>query len=128
MAGNVDSYALELQAQVDRIESRIKRNRRHVEELVADAAHGHITIERMKALGLELAEEHRQLQAELHAARKRIEAYQSEAERRRHLEQQRERLIRDWESLPFDDLQSALRDVVDRIDVDGDEVRVYRRA
>jgi site-specific DNA recombinase len=127
MAGNVDSYALELQAQVDRIESRIKRNRRHVEELVADAAHGHITIERMKALGLELAEEHRQLQAELHAARKRIEAYQSEAERRRHLEQQRERLIRDWESLPFDDLQSALRDVVDRIDVDGDEVRVYRR-
>ncbi|GIW13987.1 MAG: hypothetical protein KatS3mg062_1426 [Tepidiforma sp.] len=128
IAGNADSYALELASQVDRIESRIKRNRRQVEELVADAAHGHISIERLKALGADLAEEHRQLQAELAAARDRIRAHESEAERRRHLEQQRERLLRDWDTLPFDDLQAALRDVVDRIDVDGEDVRVYRRA
>jgi site-specific DNA recombinase len=127
VAGNVDSYALELMSQVDRIEARIKRNRRQVEELVADAAHGHITIERMKALGAELADEHRQLTAELTAARERIHAHESEAERRRHLEQQRERLLREWDALPFDDLQAALRDVVDRIEVDGDDLRVYRR-
>jgi site-specific DNA recombinase len=127
VAGNVDSYALELMSQVDRIEARIKRNRRQVEELVADAAHGHITIERMKALGAELADEHRQLTAELAAARERIQSHESEAERRRHLEQQRERLLREWDALPFDDLQAALRDVVDRIEVDGDDLRVYRR-
>ncbi|MES4792936.1 MAG: hypothetical protein C4321_08060, partial [Chloroflexota bacterium] len=128
IAGNIDSYALELQTQVERIEARIRRNRRQVEELVADAAHGHITIERMKAIGIDLAEEHRQLEGELQSARQRLQAHHSEAERRRHLEQQRQRLLQHWESLPFDDLQTALRDVVDRIDVDGNDVRVYRRA
>ena len=63
----------------------------------------------------------------LAAARERIHAHESEAERRRHLELQRERLLREWDALPFDDLQAALRDVVDRIEVDGDDVRVYRR-
>ncbi|WP_322817960.1 recombinase family protein [Tepidiforma sp.] len=128
IAGNIDSYALELQTQVERIEARIRRNRRQVEELVADAAHGHITIERMKAIGIDLAEEHRQLENDLHTARQRLQAHHSEAERRRHLEQQRQRLLQHWESLSFDDLQTALRDVVDRIDVDGNDVRVYRRA
>jgi DNA invertase Pin-like site-specific DNA recombinase len=128
MAGNVDSYALELLSQVDRIEARIKRNRRQVEELVADTARGHISIERLKAIGTELADTHRQLQAELAAANDRIHAHETEAERRRHLENQRQRLLREWESLPFDELQLALRDVVDRIEVDGDDLRVYRRA
>ncbi|WP_322797413.1 recombinase family protein [Tepidiforma sp.] len=127
-AGNIDSYALELHAQAERIESRIKRNRRQVEELVADAAHGHISIERLKAIGAELAEEHRQLQAELAAARDRIRAHETEAERQRHLEQQRERLLREWDALPFDELQTAVREVIDRIEVDGEEIRVYRRA
>lgn len=127
MAGNIDSYALELQAQVDRIEARIKRNRRQVEELVADAAHGHITVERLKAIGADLADEHRQLHAELAAARERIRAHETEAERRRFLEEQRRRAIREWESLPLEELQAALRDIIDRIEVDGDDVRVYRR-
>ncbi len=126
-AGNVDGYLVDLVGQVDRVESRIKRNRRQVEELVADAAHGHITVERMKSLGGELAKEHLELEAELAASRERLKAQQSEAERQKHLESLREKLLRDWERLPFESLQSALRDIVDRIEVDGEDVRVFLR-
>ena len=126
-AGNVDGYLVDLVGQVDRVEGRIKRNRRQVEELVADAAHGHITVERMKSLGAELAKEHLELESELSAARERLKAQRSEAERQKHLESLRDRLLREWEQLPFESLQSALRDIVDRIEVDGEELRVFLR-
>ncbi|MBK7328502.1 MAG: hypothetical protein IPI85_05210 [Dehalococcoidia bacterium] len=123
----MDGYLVDLVAQVDRVEGRMKRNRRQVEELVADAAHGHITVERMKSLGGELAREHQGLGAELRAAKDRLQAQQSEAERRKHLEALCERLTREWDALPFETLQAALRDVIDRIEVDGDDLRVYLR-
>jgi DNA invertase Pin-like site-specific DNA recombinase len=126
-AGNVDSYMLDVMGQVEKIEGRMKKTRRQVEELVADAAHGHITVERMKTLGSELAREQQGLEAELAEARARLNAQQSEADRRRHLGEQRERLTRDWESLDFPQLQAALREVVDRIEVDGHDFRLYLR-
>jgi site-specific DNA recombinase len=127
-AGNVDSYSLDLLGQVDRLDGRMKRNRRQVEELVADAAHGHITVERMKSLGAELAGEHQGLQEELAATRERLKAQQTESERRRHLDELREQLIREWDTLTFEQLQAKLREVIDRIEVDGEELRVFLRA
>ena len=127
-AGNIDSYLLDLHSQVDRIEGRMKRNRRQVEELVADAAHGHITMERMKAMGAVLAREHQELESELAAARERLRAQQTESERRLHLDALRARVLAEWDQLPFEELQAALRELVDRVEVDGEELRVYLRA
>jgi site-specific DNA recombinase len=126
-AGNVDGYMLDTMAQVDRVEGRIRKNRRQVEELVADAAHGHISIERMKALGADVAREHQSLHDELAAARARVVAQQSESERRRHLEETRERLATEWESMTFEELQASLREVIDRIEVDGPSTRLFLR-
>lgn len=126
-AGNVDSYLLDVIGQVDKIEARMKRTRRQVEELVADAAHGHITVERVKSLGGELAKEQGGLESELEAAQQRLQAQQSEAERRRHLFELRDRLVRDWEAIPFEELQSGLREVVDRIEVDGTDLKLFLR-
>jgi len=127
-AGNVDSYVLDLITQADRVESRLKRNRRQVEELVADAAHGHLTIERMKALGGALAQEHQALAAELDAARTRLQAHQSEADRRAHLDALRQELASGWRETPFEQLQAGLREVIDRAEVDGKDLRVFLRA
>ena len=121
-------YSLDLLGQVDRIEGRMKRNRRQVEELVADAAHGHITVERMKSLGGELAQEHQDLQGELAATRERLQAQRTESERRKHLDDLRDKLLREWEQLPFEQLEGTLREVVDRIEVDSEELRVFLRA
>jgi hypothetical protein len=113
--------------QVDRVEGRMKRNRRSVEELVADAAHGHITIERMKTLGSEMAREHQELEGELAAAKERLQLQRTEAERHRHLQDLRDKLVREWDNLPFEQLQLGLRDVIDRIEVDEAELRVFQR-
>ncbi|OAI44491.1 hypothetical protein AYO38_02195 [bacterium SCGC AG-212-C10] len=126
-AGNADAYLLDMTAQVDRIESRIRKTRRQVEELVADAAHGHITIERMRSLGTELAHEAQGQEAELQTARLRLQARQTEAERAHYLEVAKEHLLANWDTLEFDALQLALREVIDRIDVDGSEMRLYLR-
>ncbi|GAB4333048.1 MAG: hypothetical protein Kow0010_19260 [Dehalococcoidia bacterium] len=126
-AGNVDSYVLDIMSQVDRIEGRMRRNRRQVEELVADAAHGHITIERMKALGAELALEQQQLEDERREARERLQAQRTEEERAHHLEETRRRLVDEWDDLPFDQLQETLREVIDRIEVDGEDIRLSLR-
>jgi DNA invertase Pin-like site-specific DNA recombinase len=126
-AGNVDSYVLDLTSQVDRIEGRMRRVRRQVEELVADAAHGHISVERMKALGQELVQEQQELEGELASAKARLTAHESEAERHRHLEDLRQRVVAEWEALDVAELQVLLREVVDRLEVDGAEARLYLR-
>ncbi|MGK2965404.1 MAG: recombinase family protein [Tepidiformaceae bacterium] len=126
-AGNIDTYILGTLAEVDRIEGRMRKNRRQLEELVSDAAHGHISVERMKSLGGEIAALQQGLEAESHAARVRASVQQSEAERRRHLDAQKERLIRDWEELDFETRRDAIREVVDRIEVDGEDIRVFLR-
>lgn len=126
-AGNVDGYFVDLISQVDRVEGRMKRNRRQVEELVADAAHGHITLERMKSLGGELAKDHLELESELLAARERLQLQQTEAERQSHLEALRDRVVAEWDNLPLESLQAGLRDLVDRIEVDDEELRVFSR-
>lgn len=126
-AGNVDSYVLDMMSQADKIEARMRRTRRQVEELVADAAHGHISVERMRALGSGLAREQQDMEAELAAARLRLSAQQSEAEHERHLQELRERLVKEWDTLDFLQLQAYLRELVDRMEVDADESKVYLR-
>jgi hypothetical protein len=125
--GNVDSFVLDLMTQADRIEGRMKRVRRQVEELVADTAHGHISLERMRLLGTEHAREQLELDAELASVRERIQLQQGESERRRHVETLRESLRADWDSLAFDELRQRLREVVDRVEVDGQEMRLFLR-
>src|SRR5690606_38988303 len=126
-AGNVDSFILDLMAQAERIEGRMKRNRRQVEELVADAAHGHISIERMRALGAEHVREQLELEAELAAARERIAAQQGETERRKHLDALRQSLVTGWDTLEFSELRERLREVIDRVEVDGEDMRLLLR-
>ena len=126
-AGNVDSYILDMMSQGERIEGKIRRNRRQLEELVADAAHGHISLERMKALGAEFARIQQELENELDDNRARLAAHQTEAERQRRIEGLRLHLSREWDSLGFDELQSALREIVDRIEVDGAEAKLFMR-
>ncbi|MCC7364153.1 MAG: recombinase family protein [Dehalococcoidia bacterium] len=126
-AGNVDSYVLDLIAEVDRIEARMRKTRRQLEEIVADTAHGHLSLERMRALGSELAKEQQDQAGELAAAKARLAAHQSESERHRHLDDLRARLTTSWDEMPFAELQRALREVVDRVDVDGDESRLFLR-
>lgn len=126
-AGNVDAYMLDLVAEKERIEGRMKRNRRDLEQLVGDAAHGHVSIDRMRSLGSVLVLEDEGLSTELRDARARAKATETDVDRRRHLEETKQKLIRDWEALEFDVRKTSLREVIDHIEVDGEDVSLALR-
>ena len=95
---------------------------------MGEAAQGQISIERMKSLGAAFAKEQRDLDDEAQAARARLAAEVSEAEREEQAQATRKRLLTRWEDLGLEERQSLLREVVDRVEVDGDEARLLRRS
>jgi site-specific DNA recombinase len=126
-AGNIDSYTLDLMSQMERLDGQVRRNQRQVEELVGDAAHGHISLERMRTVGTGLISEHESLDDQRRERKQRLDAQASEEERQQHLTETRERVVRSWDKLEFPELQQKLRELVDRIEVDGDEIRLFLR-
>ena len=126
-AGNADAYVLDVSVEVDRIEGRIKRNRRELEQLISSAAHGHLSLERARALGTDVIAEDERLESELSAAKSRIAATLSDAERQKRLEESRDKLINSGKKMEFSVRRSAFREVIDRIEVDGEEVRLSVR-
>ena len=127
-AGNVDDYITDAVSQVGRIEGQMRRVRRQVEEIVADAAHGHITLERMRAVGASYVRDQAELQVDYLKAKERLEAQRSVVEQRQRLVDLRNRVTRDWDRMDFAELQVALRELLDRVEVDGDAVKVFQRA
>ncbi len=125
--GDADAYAQAIEAELGRIEGRLRQNRRRVESLVGETASGQLPIERMKAIGTGFVKEQRELEREAQEARDRLAAERSEAEREERAESTRKRLLARWDDLAFEERQSLLRELVDRIDVDGEEARLLRR-
>ncbi|MXY88879.1 MAG: hypothetical protein F4Y92_08480, partial [Dehalococcoidia bacterium] len=126
-AGGADAYAEEIRGEIERLEGKLRQNRRQVESLVGEAASGGLPIERMKALGTTFVREQRELEREAHEARARLAAERSEAEREEQAEATTKRLLARWEGFSLEERQSLLREVVDRIEVDGEEARLLRR-
>ena len=126
--GGTEAYAEEIASEIERIKRRLRQNRRQVESLMGEAAQGKISIERMKSLGAAFAKDQRELDDEAQAARARLAAEVSEAEREEQAEATRKRLLTRWDDLALDERQALLREVVDRIEVDGDEARLLRRS
>ena len=126
-AGGAEAYAEEVTGEIERIEGRQRQNRRQVEGLVGEAASGQIPIERMKAIGAGIVKEQRELEREAQEARSRLAAERSEAEREEQAEATCQRLLTRWDKLALDERQTLLREIVDRVEVDGDEARLMRR-
>ena len=126
-AGDPDAYAGEVAAEIERLEGRLRQVRRQVESLVGEAAGGQLPIERMKAIGAGFAKEQRGLERDVQDARARLAAERSEAEREEEAAATCKQLLASWEAFTLEKRQSLLREVVDRIEVDGEDARLLRR-
>lgn len=126
-AGGADAYREEIAGEIERLDGRLRQTRRRVESLVGEAASGQLSIERMKALGATIAREQRELQQEAEEARGRLAAERSEAEREEQSVATCKRLLTRWDDLELGQRQTLLREVVDRIEVDGEDARLLRR-
>jgi site-specific DNA recombinase len=100
-----------------------KRLERHMDA----AARGRLSREKLQSLGVALAAERLDVEARLTATERRVEEQASVASRRRAQEEALLRLCDRWDSLDFPSRRSLLRDVVDRVIVADDGVKVQLR-
>ena len=100
-----------------------KRLERHMDA----AARGRLSREKLQSLGIALAMERLDTEARLSATERRIEEQTSVAARRRAQEEALLRLCDRWDSLDFPSRRSLLRDVIDRVVVADDGIKVQLR-
>ena len=127
-AGDALAVEAEIKAVQARVQSRTRAIERRLRTHLDRAAAGGLPPDEVRRIATDLVQEYQQAQDEFTALQRRRDAQTSERERRDYHDQQLQRIRTDWSSLPFDQRQALLRDVVERVVVDGDDVRTVLRA
>ncbi len=126
-AGNDDAVISQWQAESRRLRERLhqidRRLNKEIEALVGEV----INRDRLRSVGLALAEERLKVEEELRDAEWRAEHYASSAERRRTRNAALQLLVSDWKTLDFNDKQQLLRELIDQIRVGKDGPRIVLR-
>ena len=86
-----------------------------------------ISREKLRSDGLVLAEEHLRVEEDLRLAEWRSGHYASSAERRRARQDAIARLVDRWDALAIPERQELLREVIDRIVVSDDSIKIVLR-
>lgn len=126
-AGDEAAVIAERQQECQQLRSRIRQLDRKLEGYMEAAAKGRISADRMRKLGLASAADRLALEEALEEAEQRAAQQASAAERRRERERSLARLLDEWDALSFGDRQALLREVVDRVTVHDDGLRVLLR-
>ena len=127
-AGRPEAVAAETAVAESKVRSRLRTLDRRLNDRLAAAAAGRLSRDRLRRAAHEIVHDYRQTEEELAAVEQRAQAQLSQGERRKHLENQLQRIRTDWERLAFEQRQALLRDVVEEVIVDGDTVRTVLRA
>jgi hypothetical protein len=126
-AGNDDAVINQWQAEARRLRERLHQVDRRLNRELEAAAGEAISSDRLRSNGLALAEERLKIEEELRDAEWRAEHYASAAERRRTRIAALEVLVSQWESLPLNDKQQLLREMVDQVRVGDGDARIVLR-
>jgi site-specific DNA recombinase len=126
-AGDETAVLAEAQEGCRQLRRRLAQLDKQLEQYVDAAARGRLSREKMKVLNLDLAAERLELEERLIEAEHRAQERASLAAHHRAQEQSVGRLVDSWDSLDFSRRRSMLRDVVDRIVVKDDGVKVLLR-
>jgi site-specific DNA recombinase len=126
-AGDETAVLAEAQEQCNQLRRRLAQIDKQLDQYIDAAARGRLSKEKMRALSLELASGRLEVEEQLAEAEHRAQERASLAARHRAQEQTLVRLIDSWDSLEFDRRRSMLREVIDRIIVKDDGVKVLLR-
>jgi len=110
-----------------KLRSRLRVLDRELDRLLNDAATGRLNRARLRPAGMEVALQHLEVEAQLHAAERRREEHTTVAQRRERCEAALERLRDDWDALTLAERGELLRDVLDRVLVYDDRVEPVLR-
>ena len=126
-AGDQDAVLAESKEECAELQRRLAILDKRLERHLDAASRGRLSREKLQTLGLTLAAERLDVEARLRAAERRLEEQASVAARRRSQEQALVRLSDRWDALDFNSRRSMLRDVVDRVVVSDDGIKVQLR-
>jgi site-specific DNA recombinase len=126
-AGDEAAVIAEREQECEQLRSRLRQLDRKLEGYVESAAKGRLSADRMRKVGLASAADRLALEETLEEAERRAAQQASAAERRREQEHSLARLLDEWDALPFGGHRALLREVVDRIMVHDDGLRVLLR-
>ncbi len=126
-AGNDDAVIAQWQTESRRLRERLHQLDRRLNRELEAAASKSITSDRLRTNGLALAEERLKVEEELRDAEWRAEHYASAVERRRTRNAALQLLVAEWETLPLNDKQQLLREMVDQVRVGKSGTRIVLR-
>jgi site-specific DNA recombinase len=126
-AGDDAAVLSEWQEESRRLRDRLHQIDRRIGRSLEAASTAKISREKLRSDGLVLAEEHLRVEEDLRLAEWRSGHYASSAERRRARQDAIARLVDRWDALAIPERQELLREVIDRIVVSDDSIKVVLR-
>ncbi|MCH8064210.1 MAG: recombinase family protein [Chloroflexi bacterium] len=126
-AGNEEAVLAEWQERSKRLQSRFRQLDRRLNEQLTAAAKGRISREQLRKLSVATAANQLKLEEEMEEIQRRLQEQQDASERSRGRQRTLATLLDGWATLPINERQSHLRDLVDRIVVHDDELQVLLR-
>ena len=126
-AGNARAVAAEVAVAESRVRSRMRSLDRRLANALSAASTGRKPPEYLREVAQQVTRDYQHSTDELASIDRRASAHADEGERHRHRERQINRVRRDWGRLSFDERQTLLRDLVERVIVEDDSVQTVLR-
>lgn len=127
-AADDDAVIAHWQAEVRRLRERLQQIDRRFAKSIGGATKDRPSRDRLRSQGLLIAEERSKVEQELRDAKWRAEHYASTAERRHTRNAALDLIVSQWESLEMPEKQQLLRELVEHIRVDDDDIEVVLRS
>jgi hypothetical protein len=125
--GDEAGVLAEGQEQCRQLRRRLAQLDKRLDQCIDAGARGRLSREKMRALSLDLAAQRLETEERLQQAERRAQEQASLAAHQRAQAQALDRLVATWDALDFNARRSSLREVVDRVVVRDDEIRVLLR-
>jgi site-specific DNA recombinase len=126
-AGDDAALLEEAEARCRRLRGRLRRLDKRLEEYMNEAARGRLSGERMRSLSVDVAAEGLSLEESLAEAERFVKQQASAAERQQQKERALARLRDEWDQLAPLEQQSLLGELLERVVVWDDRLRVVLR-
>ena len=126
--GNQEAVLAEWHEEGDRLRGRLRIVDRRLDEHLSSAAKGRISREQLHKLSVATAGDRLRLEEALEEIERKVREQADAGERYRGRQQALVRLLDGWETLPMQERQSLLSDLVDRVVVRDEGTQVLLRA
>jgi len=126
-AGDEAAVLQEAEARCRRLRGRLRRLDKRLEEHMNEAARGRLTAERLRSLSVDVAAEELSLEESLAEAERFVRQQASASERQQQKERALDRLRDEWDRLTPLERQGLLGELLERVVVWDDSIRILLR-